>query len=264
MTGNGELLLDVESVTVVTGAARGIGAAISDRFARHGSRVIVVDIDGDEAARTAATLPENHSREVIAHALDVTDEDATESAFDEWIGKFGRIDNVVVNAGILYLGSAVETSLSDWQRVIDVNLTGAFITARAAARHMEGPGSVLFTSSLAGLRGFKDNSAYSASKFGVVGLAQVFALELGPKGIRSNAVCPGQIQTEMIERLVVDFAEIRDQDPEEVRRELIQRVPLGRYGTPEEVGDMYVLLASPLCVYVTGQAISVDGGWGAA
>ena len=264
MTDDGNVLLDEQAVTVITGGARGIGAAIADRFAAHGSRVVIVDVDGDEAARTASTLAERHGREVVAHALDVTDEDATEDAFGAWMSSYGRIDNVVVNAGILYLGPAVDTSLADWQRVIDVNLTGAFVTARAAARHMEGPGSILFTSSLAGLRGFKDNCAYSASKFGVVGLAQVLALELGPKQIRSNAICPGQISTEMIERLVVDFAAIRDEEPDQVREALIERVPLGRYGTPEEVGDMYVMLASPLGVYVTGQAISVDGGWSAA
>lgn len=264
MSDPGANLLDTDSVTVITGAARGIGAAIADRFARHGGRVIVVDIDTEEAVQTAERLADAHSREVVAHTLDVTDEHATEAAFDGWMATYGRIDNVIVNAGILHLGPVVETSLADWQRVIDVNLTAAFVTARAAARHMEGPGSILFTSSLAGLRGFKDNCAYSASKFGVIGLAQVLALELGPKRIRSNAICPGQIETEMIERLVVDFAAIRGQDPEDVRRALIERVPLERYGSPEEVGDMYVMLASPFGTYVTGQAISVDGGWSVA
>jgi NAD(P)-dependent dehydrogenase (short-subunit alcohol dehydrogenase family) len=168
------------------------------------------------------------------------------------------------NAGILVLKHAVDTSLAEWRRVIDVNLTGAFLTARAFARLMidqgEG-GRIIFTSSLFGLRGGAENSAYSASKFGMVGLMQCLAAELARHNILVNCVCPGQMDTEMIRQLFADRGKLKGVPGDEVRAQLESRIPLGHLGTMEELSGTYVWLASEFSRYVTGQSISVEGGW---
>ncbi len=168
---------------------------------------------------------------------------------------------MVPNAGVLILKHAVDTDLAEWRRVLDVNLTGAFLTARAFARRMSARGEggrIILTSSLFGLRSGAQNAAYSASKFGMLGLMEAMAADLAPRGILVNAVAPGQIQTEMMDKLVADRLAMGMADP---RDRLLSRIPLGRMGTPEEVAHAYVWLASPLATYVTGQTIVVDGGW---
>ena len=162
------------------------------------------------------------------------------------------------------LRHAVETDLADWRRVIDVNLTGAFITAKVFARHLieqgEG-GRVILTSSLVGTRGGAENSAYSASKFGMIGLAQCLAAELAPHQILVNCVCPGQIDTDMIRQLFRDRAVNRGATEAEVRESMESSIPVGYLGSLDELAGTYVYLASDLGRYVTGQAIVVDGGW---
>lgn len=259
----GARLLDGQA-TVVTGAARGIGAAIARRFAQHGASVVLADIDGSAAASTAAQIAEETGSRVFGDQLDVSDADATDQAFDRWVREFGRLDTVVANAGILHLAPAVDISVAAWRRVLDINLTGGFLTARSAARHMmtsdEG-GSIVFTSSLFGVRGGRENAAYSASKFGLIGLGQCLAAELAPQNIRVNSVCPGQVQTEMIDQLLIERAALTNRTAGEVLSELVGRVPMGRMGTTDEIADVFVFLASPLSTYVTGQSIVIDGGW---
>jgi NAD(P)-dependent dehydrogenase (short-subunit alcohol dehydrogenase family) len=178
--------------------------------------------------------------------------------------RFGRLDIAVVNAGILALRPTVEMDLATWQRVIDVNLTGAFLTAKvcAAAMIAQGHGGrVIFTGSLMAQRGAAENCAYSASKFGVLGLMQTLAIELAPRGITVNAVNPGQIQTEMLDQLFTERAELRGKTAEELRAQTLQHIAVGRLGQPSEVADAYVFLASELSTYITGQSLSVEGGW---
>jgi len=251
-------------VAVVTGAAGGIGSAIGRRFADQGAAVVIADIDGDAAGHTADVIADATGQRVIAEQLDVSDETATAAAFDRWSTDFGRIDTVVANAGILHLAPAVDIPLTTWRRVIDLNLTGTFITATAAARHMTttgNGGSIIFTSSLFGIRGGRDNAAYSASKFGMIGLAQSLAAELASHAIRVNSVCPGQVHTAMIDQLLVDRAALSGQTTDQVLTNLVERVAMGRMGTTEEIADVFVFLASPLSRYLTGQSIVVDGGW---
>jgi len=149
-------------------------------------------------------------------------------------------------------------SKKKFEQVNLVNLTGAFLTAKAAAAKMCNGGSIIFTSSLFGVRGGAQNAAYSASKFGVIGLMQSMAADLAPKGIRVNAVAPGQIQTEMIDELVDTRKQMGLPDP---RNDLLARIPQGRLGDPMELAGAYVFLASNLSRYVTGQTLVVDGGW---
>ena len=179
-----------------------------------------------------------------------------ERAFDAAQAQLGPVTTVVPNAGILRLAPAVDLSLEDFRRVLDVNLTGAFLTARVGARRMlstSTPGTITFTASVAGVRGLPENAAYSGAKFGVVGIAQVLSLELAEAGIRVNSVCPGQVDTAMFH----DVSRQRNVTTEE----LLARVPMARLASVEEIADAFVWLASPMSSFVTGQTLVVDGGW---
>lgn len=251
-------------VAFVSGAAQGIGLAVTRAFLAHGASVAMADVQAEAVHGSAVALAEEFGARTLALAIDVTGEAATERAADAAMERFGRVDVAVPNAGVLLLRHALDIGLDDWRRVIDVNLTGAFITAKALARRMvargEG-GRVIFTSSLFGLRGGRENAAYSAAKFGVVGLAQSMAAELAPEGILVNCVCPGQMDTDMIRRLFRDRAALRGVPEAEVRAALESRIPVGHLGPLSQLAGTYVYLASPLSDYVTGQSITVDGGW---
>lgn len=251
-------------IAVVTGGAQGIGAGISKRFAEQGATVIVADINGDAAATTAAEIASATGARVVGAELDVTDEEAIESLTTSWVAEYGRLDCVVANAGILYLADVVDTTTDGWQRTIDVNLTGVFKTVRAAGRRMletGGGGSIIIASSELGVRGLRENGAYAAAKFGVVGLAQCMATEVAAQGIRVNCVCPGQVATSMIDELLVDRAARTGRTEAEVLAALVERVPMGRMADVDEIADVYVFLASDLSRYVSGHSLVVDGAW---
>ena len=256
-------LLDGKTA-LVTGGARGIGLAVARAFVEEGAAVALADLPGaalDAGRDSLAVLP---GARVMALPLDVIDEGATQAALDTFAAAWGAPDIVVPNAGILVLKHGVETDLADFRKVLDVNLTGAFITAKIAARQMvlAGKGGrIIFTSSLFGLRGGRENSAYSASKFGMIGVMESMAAELAGDGILVNAVCPGQMDTDMIRQLFRDRAALRGVDAAEVRQSLESRIPVGHLGPLDHLAGTYVYLASRLSRYVTGQAITVDGGW---
>jgi NAD(P)-dependent dehydrogenase (short-subunit alcohol dehydrogenase family) len=235
---------------LVTGGSRGIGLAVAERFAAEGADVLVGDL-----AMGRADLP--------FVQLDVTDERSIDAAVATAVARFGRLDVFVANAGILQLGPLAETQLDAWERVLRVNLTGVFLTCRAAARHLVAQGTggrVIATSSLFGRRGGRNNVAYSASKFGVVGVVETAAAELAEHGITVNAVCPGQVDTEMLGDLFTRFGELRGLTADDIRAEFEGKIPIGRLASTEEVANVFVFLASELGSYVTGQSIIVDGG----
>jgi NAD(P)-dependent dehydrogenase (short-subunit alcohol dehydrogenase family) len=250
-------------VAFITGAAHGIGRAVAERFHAHGAAVVLADIDGAGAEQAAAELG-HRADQAIAWPLDVTDEAAIEHAAEETMRQFGRIDCLVANAGILHLCPVVDMAAPIWRRVIEVNLTGAFLTCRSFARRMIAQrqgGRLILTSSLFGRRGGAENGAYSASKFGMIGLMECLAAELAPHGILVNAVCPGQVDTAMMRQVFVDRARLVERPPETVQRALEARIPLRRMAQIDEIADVFLFLASSLNGYITGQSIVVDGGW---
>lgn len=257
MTGNG--LLE-DKVAFITGGAQGIGLAVATAFVAQGAKVMLADINAEQVHQAAKAF--GSSAQAIA--LDVADEAQTQEALSATVSAFGKVDIVVPNAGILVLAHAVDTDVADFRRVIDINLTGAFITSKIFARQLidQGKGGrIILTSSLFGLRGGRENAAYSASKFGVVGLMQCLAAELAGDGILANCVCPGQMDTDMIRQLFRDRAQLTGQTEADVRGALEGRIPVGHLGPLDQLAGTYVYLATDLCRYVTGQSITVDGGW---
>ena len=256
---SGTDLLDGK-VAFLTGAAQGIGLAVARAFVDQGARVMLADIRED-TLDAAATGLGAHAQSVV---LDVRDEAATDAAAEATLSAFGRIDIVVPNAGILLLEHGVKTEVEGFREVIDINLTGAFVTAKTFAKCLieqaEG-GRIIMTSSLFGLRGGHENSAYSASKFGMIGVMQCLAAELAEHGILVNCVCPGQMDTDMIRQLFRDRAALTGIAEADIRATLESRVPLGHLGPLDHLAGTYVYLASDLSRYVTGQSIAVDGGW---
>ncbi|WP_111511053.1 SDR family NAD(P)-dependent oxidoreductase [Mycobacterium kyogaense] len=249
---------------VVTGAARGIGLSIASRLAAHGAAVALIDLDEQQTRAAARQVEESTGGRTMGLAADVTDAAHLRRAADEIEATLGPVDVVIPNAGILVLKTALEIKPAEFDAVLRVNLTGAFLTAVEFARRMPESGAdgrIIFTSSLFGLRGGVGNSAYAASKFGIIGLAQSMAAELAPAGIRVNSVCPGQIESAMIRQLFSDRAAANGTDPESEREAFARHIPLGGLGDPHDVADTYVYLASSLSSYVTGQHIVVDGGW---
>jgi NAD(P)-dependent dehydrogenase (short-subunit alcohol dehydrogenase family) len=234
-------------LAVVTGGANGIGLATARVLARSGARVTIFDLERVDAAAVGAQLGG------AGYAVDVTDRASLERAFD----RTGPPDIVIANAGI---GAEVEfgaTSEETWQRTIGVNLTGVFLTLQAAAAIMKPRrrGAMVITASTNSYDGEALLTAYNASKAGLLGLLHTAANELGPYGIRVNAVCPGLIRTRLTER---HFSH------PEVLKEYFRHVPLGRGGDPEEVANASAFLASGLASYITGAALFVDGGQMAA
>ena len=246
---------------VVTGAARGIGRTVAERYLAAGASVALADVAAAEA--TAAELDGRHPGKVLGVTADVTDPASVQELRRQVVELFGGVDVVVANAGILLLKPALEIGLDEWRRVLDVNLTGAFVTCQELGKQLveQGRGGrIILSSSLFGLRGGKENAAYSASKFGMIGLMQCLAAELAPQAITVNAVCPGQVDTPMMQQLFADRAALSGRTPSDVEGDVLSTIPLRRLASPDEIADVYVYLASSLSSYVTAQSLVVDGG----
>ena len=238
-------------VAVVTGGARGIGLAIAQRFLAEGRRVVLLDKDGTTLARTARELAERDR--VLAIRCDVSREAPVRTAVRRIVSRFGRIDALVNNAGIAIFKPILETTLADWDAVLRNNLYGAFICSQACAAVMlrNGGGAIVNVASISGLRASTLRVAYGTSKAGLIHLTRQYAAELGTVGIRVNCVAPGPVDTAMA-KLVHTRA---------IRQDYHDVIPLGRYGTTEEIAQAVVFLCSPQASYINGQTLGVDGGF---
>ena len=236
---------------IVTGAGRGIGRAIALSLAREGARVAVVDKQPELADETAELVRE-HGGDAVAVVGDVTDPALARQATEEALRRWGRLDLLVNNVGVFPESPFLEMPLELWRSSFEVNLTSFFLFSQAAAREMarRGGGSMVNISSLDARNGVLDHASYAAAKAGVLGLTHTLALELGPRGIRVNAVCPGIVDTDMTRARI-----------EANRDGYLAKIPLRRIGRPEDIAEVVTFLCSPAAAYVTGQAINVNGGW---
>jgi NAD(P)-dependent dehydrogenase (short-subunit alcohol dehydrogenase family) len=246
---------------LITGAGSGIGEATARLFATQGAQILVADVQMDAAEQVAASIVKQGGS-ASALALDVADETQVSAAFDRVANQDGRIDIVVNNAGISHVGNILETSLEEWNRVLQVNAGGVFLCAREAVRHMlqqEPKGGVIINlSSVAAMIGLERRLPYSASKGAVLSLTRSIAIDFVGEGIRCNAICPGTVHTPFVEGyLKRSFPGQEDT----VRQTLHARQPVGRMGLPEEIAAAALYLASDEAAFVTGSALVIDGGW---
>lgn len=242
-------------VEVITGAGSGLGRAMATRFAAEGAAVLVADVDEAGGRETAGALGEGRA---AFRRVDVTDEDDCAGAVAEAVERWGKLDVMVANAGIGAPGFIANLKKADWERVLAVNLTGVFLCAKHAIRAMSrtGGGSILATASVAGLQGTPFLGAYGPSKAAVIQLVQTLALEGARAKIRANALCPVWTRTPMVDAFVAGGPG----GPERMTARLVDDIPLGRLGTPEDVAAAAVYLASDEAAFITGVAFPIDGG----
>jgi 3-oxoacyl-[acyl-carrier protein] reductase len=239
-------------MAVITGAGQGLGRAIAEALHRAGANVIINYFDDpsglnrQRAEQTAAAL----GHRAVALVADVRDPASLEVMMDEAIRRFGSLDIVINNAGILRDKTIKKMTLDDWQPVIDTNLTGVFNVCKAAAERLEDGGRIVSLASISAAIGFYGQANYAAAKSGVMGLTKVLSRELAKRRITANAVAPGVVLTEMGKSI-----------PDEARQQMLASIPLGRFGEPREIAEVIVFLCSDMASYVTGQTIHVNGGW---
>ena len=241
-------------VAVVTGGARGIGRAIGEWFLRHDCKVVLLDRDGETLDRAVAEI--GRPDDLLAVRCDVSDPAQVERAAAEVLARFGRVDALVNNAGVAVFKPCLETSFAEWRTVMSTNLDGAFLCTQAFAPPMveAGGGAIVNIASISGLRASTLRVAYGTSKAALIHMTKQHAVELGDAGVRVNVIAPGPVETEMA-KLVHSVA---------IRSDYYDTIPLGRYGSCEEMANVVGFLCSSDASFVNGQVVAVDGGFDAA
>ena len=251
----GALMRGIEGKRVfVTAGAAGIGLALACAFRDAGARVAVSDLDADAVAK----VPEG----ISAHAADVASEAEMAGVFRALDAGWGGVDIVCANAGTGGPAGEIETlAFADWRACVSANLDGAFLTCRWAAGHMsrQEAGVILLTSSTAGLFGYPLRTPYATAKWGVIGLMKTLAMELGPRGVRVNALCPGSVEGPRMDRVVANEARARGSQEAEIRESYVKGVSMNTWVTAEEVADAALFLASDAASKISGLALPVDG-----
>ena len=243
-------------IALITGAKQGMGKSHAVALAKQGAKVVVTDINQADCQKVVDEI-KNSGGEAIAFKLDVSNKSEVDSVVSEIVKKFGQLDILINNAGIVQFKPFLELSEEDWDRTIDINLKGEFLCAQAAAKVMkeQGGGTIINIASVAmGQQGvgMPNIAHYCASKGGIAAMTEALAVELAPFNISVNAIAPGMIETPMIEAV--------KSDPKTLET-ILQRVPLKRAGRPEEVSELVAFLASDSSSYMTGAVVVIDGGW---
>lgn len=237
-------------VSIITGGAQGIGLATALKFSREGATVVVCDIR-QAAVDAAVAQCQEAGAKALGMVVDVTQREMVDAMVQQVLSQFGRIDVLVNNAGITQDARLQKMTIEQFDRVIDVNLRGVFHCSQAVADAMvkQGSGVILNASSVVGIYGNFGQTNYAATKFGVIGFTKTWSRELGPKGVRVNAVAPGFVATPILSTI-----------PDKVLQEMIDRVPLKRLGQPEDIANVYAFLASDDAAYINGAVLEVSGG----
>jgi len=238
-------------VALVTGSARGIGRAIAETLASRGASLVIADLRAELAATTAQEIAARTGQRTLAVAVDVVDSDSVKAMVDRVLAEFGRLDILVNNAGITRDNLIIRMEEADWDLVLNINLKGAFNCSKAVVRTMmkQRYGRIVNIASVSGLAGQAGQANYSASKAGLVGMTKALARELGSRQITVNAVAPGFIPTDLTKDL-----------PAALKDASLKMIPLGRWGSPQEIAAAVAFLASDEAAYITGHVLSVDGG----
>jgi 3-oxoacyl-[acyl-carrier protein] reductase len=239
-----------DKTALITGAAQGIGKAIAKAFAKEGANIVVSDINLELATQTASEL-KGTGVKAIAVKMNVAELPEVEAGVKKAIEEVGKIEILVNNAGITRDNLLFRMKKEDWDAVLSINLTGVFNLCKGISRLMmkERYGKIINIASISGEMGNVGQANYSASKAGVIGLTKTLARELAPRGVTVNAIAPGFIQTAMTDRI-----------PEEIKKKMLEQIPLGKLGQPEDVAAAALFLASSAADYITGQVIRVNGG----
>lgn len=237
-------------VAIVTGAGQGIGREIALTLAKEGASIAVCDINKETADNVASEV-KGFGRDAISYKVDVSDPKAVDECVQNVLDTLKKIDILVNNAGITRDALLIRMKDEDWDLVLKINLTGTFNFTKAVSKHLlrQRSGKIINIASVIGLIGNVGQTNYAASKAGIIGLTKSCAREFASRGITVNAVAPGFITTQMTERL-----------PEDIKNKMLENIPLGRFGTPRDVANTVLFLASPLSDYITGQVINVCGG----
>lgn len=252
-------------VAVVTGAASGIGKQIALTLAKAGAAVAIADLQRDAAQRVVDEI-ESAGGKALALAMDVTDEQAVDSGIDRVVATFGSIDILVSNAGIQIVSPLQDFAFADWKKMLAIHLDGAFLTTRAALRHMypaKRGGVVIYMGSVHSHEASPLKSAYVTAKHGLLGLARTLAKEGGPHGVRSHVVCPGFVRTPLVEKQIPEQAkELGISEEEVVKKVMLGGTVDGEFTTVDDVAQTVLFLASFPSAALTGQSVLVSHGWG--
>ena len=241
-------------IAIITGARRGIGFGIAEEMAKEGATIIISDIDEKECQKACKKIEQKYKTKTLAIKCDVSNKNEVDNLINQTIKKFKRVDIMVNNAGIAIQKPFIHTTEEDYDLTLNINLKGVFLCSQAAAKQMikQKSGKIISTASIAGLVGFGNISAYSASKGGIIALTKELALDLGKYNINVNAIAPGIIKTKMTEAMLKD---------KKTKEGLLAQTPLGKIGSPNDIGKAAVFLASDDANFITGQTLVVDGGW---
>ena len=249
---------------IATGAARGIGKACASKFAEYGGDVIMVDINKDLLEKSAAELAEKYGVKTYAYPLDISKPEACEAFFKDINEKIGVVDVLANCAGITVAKHMIDLTLPEWERVININLRGIWCLSQLFAKQLKDSGikkgNIVSISSQASKIGESANGVYSISKAGINSLTQVLGLEYAQYGISVSAVCPGYVNTEMVQEVFQKRSIVEGKTPEEYEKELTADVAMGRMCEPEEVADLMAFLAGGRADYITGVTVTIAGG----
>jgi 2-deoxy-D-gluconate 3-dehydrogenase len=240
-------------VAVVTGAGRGLGQAVAFALAEAGANVSLLARSSDELEQTARDIEGTYGRKALIIPTDIADESAVEEAASLTVATFGRVDVLVNNAGIAKVAPLLELTLQDLRHVIDVNVVGAFLCARAFGAHMvaQRKGTVINVASISGLNGEPELTAYSASKGALLSFTRALAVEWARHGVTVNAIAPGYFRTDLNKQALDDV---------QIGPKIVGHIPLRRVGQPEELGPLVAYLASDAAAFMTGSVVVIDGG----